>query len=416
MMISDCDHLIYNARIFTADPLQPVITSGSVGIVGTQIAWVSDMPPTRQMMESARRVHDVRGGWVTPGLIDCHTHLVFAGHRASEFEARVLGKTYLEIAQAGGGIASTVRATRATDFEALKDRAQHYLKVMLKQGVTGIEIKSGYGLDRLTERRILEVAHALGRQYPVSVYKTFLGAHRLPDEYRGNPKGYIQDVCMRVLPELAAAGLVDAVDGFCEGIGFSAVELRPLFECAQQLGLKIKCHAEQLSLFGGTDLICDLHGVSCDHLEYADERLVQRMQVRGVTAVVLPGAFYCLRETQKPPIELFRRYGVPMALATDFNPGTSPILSIHSVMNMACLLWGFSVEEAWYGVTTHAARALGVADQVGMLRSGYAADLIIWHGLDALAEVCYWIGQAYDLTVFKSGVCGVGIEGLKNPP
>lgn len=334
-------------------------------------------------------VYDMQGQWILPGFIDCHTHLIYAGNRANEFEMRLNGATYQQIAAAGGGIAATVQATRQASHEELFVLAKNRLNTLLQQGVTTVEIKSGYGLDRATELKILEVADQLEQHHPVSISKTFLGAHALPAEYRDNADGYIELVC-QMLPELAKRGLVDAVDVFCEGIGFSVEQSRKVFDTAKALGLPVKAHAEQLSNLGGAALVASFEGLSADHIEFLDEAGVKAMAEAGTVAVLLPGAFYFLCETQLPPIALLRRYQVPIAIATDLNPGTSPFCSLPLMLNMACTLFRLTPEETLQGVTCHAAKALGLNDR-GTLAVGQRADFGCYR-IERPAELCYQFG------------------------
>lgn len=345
---------------------------------------------------------DLGGAWVTPSLVDCHTHLVFGGHRADEFALRLAGASYEEIAKRGGGIVSTVRATREADEETLIASAGARLEPLLAEGVGAIEIKSGYGLDAKSERKMLRAARALGRRYPVSVYTTFLGAHALPPEYAGRPDAYIDEVCDRMLPALADEGLIDAVDVFCERIGFTLAQSERVFEAAVRRGLPVKMHAEQLSLSGGTALAARYRALSADHLEFLDEAGVQAMKEAGTVAVLLPGAYYFIRETQLPPIDLLRRHGVPIALATDCNPGTSPATSLLAMLNLGCTLFRLTVPEVLQGVTRHAARALGQSERHGELAPGRAADFVVW-SVGTLAELAYWIGRPLAARVVRAG-------------
>jgi imidazolonepropionase len=375
------------------------IENGALAIESGRIAWVgaaSELPH-----RDAEEVVDGAGGWLTPGLIDCHTHLVFAGDRSGEFEQRLQGVSYEEIARAGGGIARTVKATREASHAELKDAAARRLACLLAEGVTTIEIKSGYGLDRVTEIKMLEVARSLGASYPVDVRTTFLGAHALPVEFADDRAGYLDLVCAQVLPEVARRGLADAVDAFCEGIAFAPDEVARVFEAARALGLPLKLHADQLSDLGGAALAARFGALSADHLEYASEEGIRAMAAGGTVAVLLPGAFYTLRECRKPPVDLFRRHGVPIALATDCNPGSSPIVSILAILNMACILFGLTPEEALAGVTRHAARALGLDDR-GTLAVGKRADLALW-GIHGPAELSYWFGFARPDLVLRDG-------------
>jgi imidazolonepropionase len=338
---------------------------------------------------------------VTPGLIDCHTHLVFGGDRAHEFDLRLNGSSYEDIARAGGGIVASVNATRAASEEQLFAQSLPRAQALRADGVTTLEIKSGYGLDLDSERRMLRVARRIGRELGVSVRTSFLGLHALPPEYRDRRDAYVSLVCDTLLPALAAEGLVDAVDAFCESIGFSREETRRLFERAKQLGLPVKLHAEQLSDLDGAALVAEYGGLSADHLEHLGEAGIRAMAAAGTVAVLLPGAFYALRETKRPPIDLLRQHGVPMAIATDCNPGTSPLLSLRLAAGMACTLFRLTPEEALRGVTVNAARALGLHDR-GTLAPGQRADLVIWN-VKQPAALCYWIGGALVRTVLVGG-------------
>ncbi|MBN3837067.1 imidazolonepropionase [Burkholderia sp. Ac-20344] len=345
---------------------------------------------------------DLHGAWVTPGLVDCHTHLVYGGTRADEFAQRLAGVSYEEIARQGGGIVSTVRATRAADETTLFVQAAARLQPLLADGVTAIEIKSGYGLDLASERKMLRVARQLGERFPVTVYTTFLGAHALPPEYAGRADAYIDEVCDRMLPALADEGLVDAVDVFCERIGFSLAQTERVFEAATRRGLPVKLHAEQLSNAGGTALAARYRALSADHLEFLDEAGIEAMKAAGTVAVLLPGAYYFIRETQLPPIELLRKHGVPIALATDHNPGTSPLESLLLTLNMGCTLFRMTVPEVLQGVTRHAAAALGRADRHGALEVGRQADFAAW-SVGSLSELAYWIGRPLCEQVVRGG-------------
>jgi imidazolonepropionase len=338
----------------------------------------------------AHRVESLPGCWVTPGLIDCHTHLVFGGDRAQEFEQRLEGATYEEIARAGGGIVSSVRATRAASEDDLLRQSLPRARALLADGVTTLEIKSGYGLEPEAERRMLRVARRIGDALGMDVRTSFLGLHALPPEYAGRRDDYVALVCDIMLPSLAEEALVDAVDAFCEGIGFTPAETQRLFDKATALGLPVKLHAEQLSDLGGAALVARYRGLSADHLEWTGDDGVRAMADAGTVAVLLPGAYYALRDTRPPPVDAFRRHGVPMAVATDLNPGTSPLLSLRMAMGMACTLFRLTPEEALRGATVNAARALGLDDR-GRLLVGQRADLAIWN-IGHLAELCYWIG------------------------
>jgi imidazolonepropionase len=334
---------------------------------------------------------DGGGRLLTPGLIDCHTHLVYAGDRAREFEQRLEGASYEEIARAGGGIRSTVRLTREADEAALFEQSARRLRALMRHGVTTVEIKSGYGLSLEHELKCLRVARELGRRLPVTVRTTLLSAHALPPEFEGRADDYIDEVVRRILPAAAQAGLADAVDGFCETIGFSEPQTRRVFEAARAHGLPVKLHAEQLSNQQGAALAAEFGGLSADHLEHVDEAGVAAMAQAGTVAVMLPGAFYFLRDTRVPPIALFRRHGVPMAVATDCNPGTSPSTHLPLMLNMACTLFRMTPAEALLGVTRHAARALGLQASHGTVEIGKRADLCLWD-VDQPAELAYSIG------------------------
>ena len=339
-------------------------------------------------------------GWITPGLIDCHTHLVFAGDRAAEFEMRLQGASYEAIARAGGGILSTVRATREADEDALLAQSIARARMLVADGVTALEIKSGYGLDFASERRMLRVARRIGEALGITVRTTYLAAHALPPEYAGRADDYI-DAAIDWLPRLHAEGLVDAVDAFCEGIGFSPAQTRRLFEAARALGLPVKLHADQLSDLDGAALVAEFGGLSADHVEHTREAGVRAMAQAGTVAVLLPGAFHVLRETKLPPLDLFRAHGVPMAVATDCNPGTSPLLSLRHAMQLACTHFRLTPEEALRGATVHAARALGLADR-GALRVGMRADFVQWN-IRHPAELCYWLGGRWAGAVYAGG-------------
>ena len=354
-----------------------LIEDAALVVEGDTVAWVgprSELPVSL----SARAVvqHDAGGALITPGLIDCHTHLVYGGDRANEFELRLKGATYEEVAASGGGIVSTVKATRAASHNELLAQSLPRLKRLMGEGVTTIEIKSGYGLALEHEQKTLAVARELGRTQPVNVRTTFLGAHAIPPEFAGRTDDYVDDV-LRMLPMLHANGLVDAVDAFCERIAFSTAQTERVFAAARALGLPVKLHAEQLSDSGGALLAARYGAVSCDHLEWLSDDGAAAMASAGTVAVLLPGAFYFLRETKLPPMELLRQHGVPMAISTDCNPGSSPCTSILLMLNMACTLFRLTPEEALAGVTRNAALALGLPDR-GVLAAGMRADFVLW--------------------------------------
>jgi len=347
---------------------------------------------------------------VTPGLVDCHTHLVYGGQRAHEFALRLAGASYEEVAKAGGGIVSTVRATREASEDALFEAASARLRNLLDEGVCAIEIKSGYGLTLAHERKQLRVARRLAQAHGVTVRTTFLGAHALPPEYAGRSGDYIDLVCREMLPALAAEGLVDAVDVFCERIAFSLAETERVFQAAQALGLPVKLHAEQLSDMGGAALAARYGALSCDHIEHLSQAGIDAMREAGTVAVLLPGAYYTLRDTQLPPIAALRAAGVPMAVSTDHNPGTSPALSLLLMVNMACTLFRLTVPEALAGVTVHAARALGLQATHGAIATGMPANFVLWNVREA-AELAYWFGQRPVRCVVRQGRIAAGSAG-----
>ncbi len=380
-----------HARVATLTGSNPygLIERGAIVTHAGEITWVGDeaaMPLSFDIAEE----HDLGGALVTPGLVDAHTHLVYGGQRAREFEQRLQGASYEDIARAGGGIRSTVMATRQASDEALFESARERALAMMAEGVTTLEIKSGYGLSAEHEARCLRTARRLGRELPVTVRTTCLAAHALPPEFHGRPDDYIDAVCTW-LPRLQAEGLVDAVDAFCERIAFSPDQTRRIFDAAQRLGLPVKLHAEQLSDQGGAALAARYGALSCDHLEWLSDAGVDAMKKAGTVAVLLPGAFYFLRETRLPPIDALRAAGVPMAVATDHNPGSSPVLSPLLMLNMACTLMRLTPEEALRGFTQHGAHALGLHDR-GVLRAGLRADFAVW-GIEHPSELSYWIGR-----------------------
>jgi imidazolonepropionase len=387
------DRIWHNARLATVRGDLPdlgVIERGVIAARDGRIAFAGDRSDFPSGADAAERI-DCAGRWITPGLVDCHTHLVFGGNRAQEFELRLQGASYEEIARAGGGIVSTVAATRASSEAELVASALPRLDALIGEGVTTVEIKSGYGLNTETEMRQLSAARAVGRNRPVAIRTTFLGAHALPPEADGDKDRYIDLVCHEMLPAVAQAGLADAVDAFMEGIAFSGDQTARVFRAAKALGLPVKLHADQLSNLGGAALASEFSALSADHLEHTDRAGVAAMARAGTVAVLLPGAFYFIRETTKPPVELFRVHGVNMALATDCNPGSSPLTSLLLAMNMGATLFRMTVAECLVGVTREGARALGVLGETGTLDSGKWCDLAIWD-IDRPAELIYRMG------------------------
>jgi imidazolonepropionase len=383
LLLTDC-----HAATLEGEAPYGAVQAAAIGIADGSIAWLgaaADLPAHR-----ARATEALGGRWVTPGLIDCHTHLVFGGNRSAEFEARLQGASYQQIAAAGGGILSSVRMTRDASEAALVAAASRRLRALKRDGVTTVEIKSGYGLDADTELKMLRAARAAGEEEGVSVVTTYLGLHALPPEYRDRADAYVDQVIETILPRVAAEGLADAVDAYVEPIAFSAAQADRFFAAAEALGLRTKLHAEQFSDSGGAQLAARRRALSADHLEYVGEPGLAALAAAGTVAVLLPGAFLALRETQLPPIERLRALGIPMALATDCNPGTSPVTSMLAVMNLACVLFRMTPEEALAGATVNGARALGLADR-GTLAAGKRADLAVWD-VERPAELSYWLG------------------------
>jgi imidazolonepropionase len=379
--------ILTNVTLATMSGGYGLIEDAALVVEEGRIVWLG---PMAGLPPGDLPVHDQGGRLVTPALIDCHTHLVFAGNRAQEFEMRLNGASYEDVARAGGGIVSTVRATRSASEDDLFTQALPRLDAMIAEGIGTVEIKSGYGLDLASELRLLRVARRLGRTRKVAVRTTFLGAHAVPPEFAGRADDYLTDAALPALRAAHAEGLVDAVDAFCEGIAFSPAQVARVFDQAHALGLPVKLHAEQLSNLGGAALAARHGALSADHLEYLDEDGVRALAAAGTVAVILPGAFYTLRETQSPPIALLRRHGVPMAVATDCNPGSSPMTSLTLAMNMACTLFRMTPQEALLGTTAHAARALGLTDR-GRIAAGQRADLAVWDATHP-AELSYRIG------------------------
>jgi len=394
-----------NARIATCDESHTVLERGALLTRGGRIEWVGPEDGAAAALQGAQApadVHDLGGAWVTPGLIDCHTHLVFAGTRATEYAERLRGRTYEEIARAGGGIVSSMRAVRAASEQQLVDESAPRLRSLLAEGVTTVEIKSGYGLTLEDERKMLRAARALARSFPVTVKTTFLAAHTLPPEYKGRADDYIRVVSDKWLPTLHGEGLVDAVDVFCESIGFNLEQSEKLFQAATKLGIRVKMHAEQLSNMGGSRMATRYHALSCDHLEFTTAQDAAALAAAGTVAVLLPVAFYCLAEGHKPPVGAFRAAGARMAVASDCNPGSAPGTSLLLAMSMATRLFGLTAEEALAGVTRHAAQALGESAQRGSLTAGRIADFVVWN-LSAIEELGYWIGFNPRRTIVRAG-------------
>jgi len=400
------DSLIINANLatFSAEHGFDISTDGdgnntpygqlvnaAIGINNGKIAWIGTQDAISSCLSSYQneQVYDANNAWITPGLIDCHTHLVYAGNRSNEFEARLHGASYQDIAEQGGGIVSTVKSTREASVDELFTQSEKRLLSLMREGVTSIEIKSGYGLDLETERKMLTTARQLGEKYNLHVSTSYLAAHALPPEYKDRPDEYIEQVC-EWLPILHSEGLVDAVDGFCEGIAFSSEQMKRVFEVARSLDLPVKLHSEQLSNIGASALVADYQGLSSDHLEHLSEADIEKMAASDTVAVLLPGAFYTLRDTKLPPIDALRKHQVPMAISTDCNPGTSPLTSLLLAMNMGCTLFYLTPEEVLAGATVYAAKALGL-DNKGKIAVGCDADLVLWD-IARPADLAYQIG------------------------
>jgi imidazolonepropionase len=388
------DAVWLNARLATlveGPPGLGIVESGAIAAREGRIAFVGPEDDLPSAARAAERVVDCEGRWITPALIDCHTHLVYGGDRAREFELRLAGATYEQIAREGGGILSTVRATRAATEDELTQSALKRLDALIAEGVGAVEVKSGYGLDLANERKSLRVVRRLAKQREVAIHATFLGAHALPPEFASRREAYVAYVADTMIPTLAGEGLIDAVDGFCEKIAFTRDEIACVFAAARQAGLPVKLHADQLSNSHGAALAAKFGALSADHLEYADEDGLAAMAKAGVVAVLLPGAYYVLRERQPPPVDLMRKLSLPIAVATDSNPGTSPMTSLLLALNMAATLFGLTIEECLAGATRNAARALGLASETGTLEVGKWADLAIWD-IERPAELVYRLG------------------------
>ncbi len=388
------DHLFVNCNIATmTNNSYSSIIDGAIGVSGEKICFAgkkSGLP--RDYKKRSSKVHDLEKSWILPGLVDCHTHLVFGGSRSKEFEMKLAGISYEEIAKQGGGIFSTVKDTRKESIDNLYKQALKRVNCLFSQGATTIEIKSGYGLDLETELKMLEVIKKIDDSHSATIKATFLGAHALPHEYNGKPSAYIDFVIDQVLPEVKKQGIATSVDAFCENIGFSLKETEKVLKKAKDLGFDIKLHAEQLSDSSGAYMAAELGALSCDHLEYVSKKSLEKMAENNVAAVLIPGAFYYLKEKQKPPIELLRELKIPTAVSTDLNPGSSPVLSLPLAMNMACILFGLTPEEALLGATINGAKALGLGKQKGTIEIGKDADFVAWD----IAEPCdlsYYIGS-----------------------
>jgi imidazolonepropionase len=397
--MTDTAKLWRNARLATCDESMSVIEKGAILTRQGRIEWIGS---DSERPGSADEEHDLGGAWVTPGLIDCHTHLVFAGTRAGEYAQRLRGRSYAQIAREGGGIVSTMRAVRSASLQQLVDESAPRLQALLAEGVTTIEIKSGYGLTLADEEKMLRAARALEKAYPVTVKTTFLAAHTVPPEFAGRADEYIDTIIKNWLPELHGEGLLDAVDVFCENIAFNVAQSERLFDAAHDLGVPVKMHAEQLSNLGGTQMAAHHHALSCDHLEYATQADATALAASRTVAVLLPIAFYCLADERKPPVAAFRSAGTRMALATDCNPGSSPSTSLLLAMSMGTRLFGLTAEEALAGVTRNAARALGLHRERGTLTRGQAADFVAW-SVRSIEELSYWIGFNPCRTVVRAG-------------
>lgn len=397
------DAIWIHGHIVTAEKAGDELADAAVAVRDGKIAWVGTMEELPGKPEAlAAHVHDASGCCITPGLIDCHTHLVFAGNRAHEFEQRLEGVTYEEIARQGGGIFSTVKATRAASEDELFAESLPRAEALQQSGVTTLEIKSGYGLDWETEAKMLRVAKRIGDVLPLTVKRTFLGAHTVPAEYNGNPQKYIDLVCQEMIPRVASEQLADAVDVFCETIAFNLEQTEQVFKAAGAHHLQVKCHGEQLSCADSTVLAAKHRALSVDHLEFASVAGIKALAASGSAAVLLPGAFYFLREKQLPPIDLMRQHNVPIALASDCNPGTSPVTSLLLIMNMACTLFRMTPVEVMQGVTLNAALALGMQDTHGSITVGKVADMAVWN-VHTPVELCYYLGSQPLSGLIKSG-------------
>jgi imidazolonepropionase len=402
------DTLIINANLATmaeGSPEYGIIENGAVGLLNGRIEWLGTTEGIKDRIKDgidslAHEVVDAKGCLVTPGLIDCHTHLVFGGNRSDEFEQRLNGVGYEEIARNGGGILSTVKATREASFDELYEQSLPRFQALISEGVTTVEIKSGYGLNFESELKMLQVAKKLGEEHDIEVKTTLLAAHAVPAEFKGEPDKYIDVICSEIIPKIAELKIADCVDAFCEGIGFSFDQTKRVFDAAARWGLPVKLHADQLSDLNGAALVADYAGLSADHVEYTSVKSVKAMAKAGTVAVLLPYAFYALKETKLPPIEAFRKYNVPMAVSTDCNPGTAPCSSLLTTMNKACVEFSLTPVEVLTGVTRNAAMALGIDDEVGSIEFGKKAKLVLWN-IKNPADLCYWQGMDRVLRIFK---------------
>ncbi len=388
-----CDLLIHNAQLITCAENGQTYGRIDGGMIACHQGKIIAIEQNLEINDyRANSIIDAKGQIITPSLIDCHTHLVFAGSRANEFAMRLAGASYEDIAKAGGGILSTVKATRAASLEDLVESACDRLAHLKAQGVMTVEIKSGYGLDFDNELKMLEAAKLAGQKMKMMIKTTLLAAHAIPTEFKNNRSGYVDLICQQIIPHVAKNKLADAVDAFCEGIGFTHAETQTIFDAAARWGLPVKLHADQLSDLGGAGLVAEYSGLSADHVEYTSTKSIQKMAETDTVATLLPYAFYALQEPQKPPIESFRKQGVNMAIATDCNPGTAPTTNLLQCMHMACTQFGLTVEEAVFGVTTHAAKALGIDDIKGTLETGKTAEMVLWDTAE-IADLVYWQGQ-----------------------
>lgn len=398
------DTLIINANVATmaeGSHAYGMIEQGAIGLLDGRIEWLGTTKGIKNSIETlAKEVIDAKGCLVTPGLIDCHTHLVFAGNRSDEFEQRLNGVSYEEIAKKGGGILSTVKATRAASFDELYAQSSPRFKALISEGVTTVEIKSGYGLDFDSELKMLQVAKKLGEEHNIQVKTTLLAAHAVPPEFKDNADKYVDVICSEIIPKISELKIADCVDAFCEGIGFSYEQTKRVFDAAVRWGLSVKLHADQLSDLNGAALVAEYAGLSADHVEYTSIKSVKAMAKAGTVAVLLPYAFYILKETKLPPIDAFRKYNVPIAISTDCNPGTAPSSSILTTMNKACVEFSLTPEEVLAGVTRNAAQALGIEDEVGSIEFGKKANLVLWN-VKQPADLCYWQGLNRVKRIFK---------------